>query len=109
MTPTRAHLLQQFCIAAMLVAVLAVTRGAQPEALFPELTERILQQQFGRNVQSIQVAPTNEYSGALHRIFQVAANICDAQSTNETPLVFRPLFRTNWTRGSRAIPMICRW
>ena len=42
----------------------------------------------------IQIAPTNQYDSAVHRLFQVTANIYDATSTNLYPTVFRPLFET---------------
>ena len=40
----------------------------------------------------IQVYPTNQYTPAVHRLLQVAANIYEATSTNPYPTVFRPLF-----------------
>ena len=43
-------------------------------------------------ITEIPVFPTNQYSSALHRILQMAANILDANSTNIYPSVFRPLF-----------------
>jgi hypothetical protein len=68
---------------------------------FTNAADRMLQQQYGATLQDgIQVYPTNNYNGAVHRILQVAANILDA-STNRVdlsdepffPSVFRPLFR----------------
>lgn len=40
----------------------------------------------------IQVAPSNEYSAAIHRIFQESANIYDATRSDRFPSVFRPFF-----------------
>jgi hypothetical protein len=58
-------------------------------------------ERFGNNWASasakVQIAPTNQYDSAVHRIFQVVANIYDAASTNEFASVFRPLFTTNVT------------
>jgi hypothetical protein len=65
-----------------------------PESFFTNVADRLLQQQLGMRIGEVQVAPTNHYSAAVHRIFQVAANIYDATSTNELPAVFKPLFDT---------------
>jgi len=63
-----------------------------PEAFFTNVADRLLQQQLGLRLTDVRVAPTSEYSSAVHRIFQVTANIYDATTTNEFPAVFRPLF-----------------
>ncbi len=65
------------------------------EHFFSTIAGRLLEQQLGVHVSEIQIAPTNQYTPAVHRIFQVTANIYDATSTNETPTVFRPFFSTN--------------
>src|SRR5436190_3033627 len=65
-----------------------------PEAFFTNVAERLLQQQLGLRLTEIQITPTNQYSAAVHRIFQVTANVYDATSTNPYPSVFRPLFET---------------
>jgi len=66
-----------------------------PEGFFADVAGRLLEQQLGMRLTEIQIAPTNQYSAAVHRIFQIAANIYDATSTNDLPTVFRPLFTTN--------------
>ncbi len=63
-----------------------------PEVFFTNLADRLLQQQLGLRLTEIQVAPTNQYEPAVHRLFQVTANLYDATSTNEFPAVFRPWF-----------------
>src|SRR6185295_4839119 len=68
-----------------------------PENFFTNVADRLLQQQLGTRLADIQLAPTNQYSAAVHRIFQVAANLYDATSTNEFPTVFRPLFNVTAT------------
>lgn len=68
-----------------------------PETFFTNLANRLLQQQLGIRLSQIRVAPTNEYSRAVHQIFQVTANIYDAMSTNPTPTVFRPVFVASGT------------
>src|SRR5436305_7398353 len=65
-----------------------------PENFFTNVADRLLQQQLGMRLTEIQIAPTNRYDAAVHRIFQVTANIYDATSTNDFPSVFRPLFET---------------
>ncbi len=65
-----------------------------PEHFFTNIADRLLQQQLGVRLGEIQVAPANQYDTAVHRLFQVTANIYDATSTNEFPAVFRPLFET---------------
>ncbi len=64
------------------------------ETFFTNVADRLLQQQLGLRLTEIQIAPTNQYDSAVHRLFQVTANIYDATSTNLYPTVFRPLFET---------------
>lgn len=64
----------------------------QQAAAFPFITNQALRAAFPDTVLAIEVAPTNDYGPAVHRIFQVAANIFDATRTNRFPSVFRPLF-----------------
>lgn len=65
-----------------------------PEAFFTNVADRLLQQQLGVRLTEIQIAPTNQYSAAVHRVFQVTANVYDATSTNLYPAIFRPQFET---------------
>jgi hypothetical protein len=65
-----------------------------PEHFFTNVADQLLQQQLGMRLRDIQIAPTNQYDSAVHRIFQVTANIYDATTTNVWPTVFRPLFET---------------
>ncbi len=64
------------------------------EVFFNGVADQLLQQQLGRRLTEIQIAPTNQYRAAVHRILQVTANLYDATSTNDSPAVFRPLFAT---------------
>lgn len=59
---------------------------------FSKLAGRLLRQQLGVELTQIQIAPTNQYDSAMHRLLQVSANVYDATSTNEFPSIFRPLF-----------------
>jgi hypothetical protein len=82
---------------ALLVAVIIGQTSAAvslhpPEAFFTNIADRLLQQQLGLRLTQVQIAPTNQYDSAVHRIFQVTANIYDATTTNDSPSVFRPLF-----------------
>src|SRR5437868_15062927 len=60
------------------------------ETFFTNIADRLLEQQLGTRLTEIQIAPTNQYISAVHRLFQVTANIYDATSTNDFPTVFRP-------------------
>ncbi len=73
------------------------------ENFFTNVAARLLRQQLGVEWTQIQIAPTNQYDRAVHRLFQLTANLYDATSTNEYPSVFRPLVTTNggavWLTG----------
>jgi len=62
---------------------------------------------FPAGLDSIQVYPTNQYTPAVHRVLQVAANLYDAATsrcygtTNAFPTIFRPLFLTTQTNGTQ--------
>jgi hypothetical protein len=58
---------------------------------FTSIADRLLEQQLGLRLTQIQIAPTNQYDTAVHRIFQVTANLF---STEVFPTVFRPVFET---------------
>jgi hypothetical protein len=66
-----------------------------PEAFFAQVADGLLAQQLGVRLTNIQLAPVNQYDGAVHRVLQVTANVFDATSTNAFPSVFRPRFATN--------------
>jgi hypothetical protein len=79
--------------------------GNQRLNFFTNAVDRTLGHLYGATLRDgIQVYPTNNYNGAVHRVLQVAANILDA-STNRVdlsdepyfPSVFRPLFRRSNT------------
>ncbi|HTQ49206.1 MAG TPA: hypothetical protein VMJ12_00750 [Candidatus Acidoferrales bacterium] len=59
---------------------------------FTNVASRLLSGQMDVNLTHIQVYPTNQYTPAVHRLLQVAANIYEATSSNSFPSVFRPLF-----------------
>jgi hypothetical protein len=70
----------------------------------PGLTNILTKDKAGRTHLQVQVWPVNYYAPSVHRLFQLAANICDA-TTNRVfngsaaaypycPSVFRPLFRS---------------
>src|ERR1043166_7019661 len=96
-TPLRpGHRSTCLTVAAILLGVAcAINAAISPEpseSFFTNVAARLLQQQLGVRLSEIQIAPTNQYSSAVHRLFQVTANIYDATSTNDFPAVFRPLF-----------------
>ena len=75
----------------------------EPVSFFTNAAGLLLRDQMGINLaEGIQVYPTNQYSSAVHRLLQLAANIYDA-TTNRMiegtgdgypypPSVFRPVF-----------------
>lgn len=88
-------------VSAWVVVLLTFTgwAGAAPltgqetaEEFFHAVADRLLRQQFSFGATNIPIAPTNEYSPAVHRLLQIAANIWEGTRTNEFPSVFRPLF-----------------
>jgi hypothetical protein len=73
-----------------------------PEVLFTNLAQRILDTMPGdfapvESVTRIPVWPVNRYPGALHRVMQQAANICDAMQDDRLPLVFQPVLAAEGT------------
>ncbi len=65
--------------------------------LFHLIADRAMRQQYNISYTNIQVWPTNQYNGAIHRILQLAANICDSITNEGTtypylPSVYRPVF-----------------
>jgi hypothetical protein len=66
---------------------------------FTNLAARLFQSQFNGSLtpSQIQVYPANQYTPAVHRLLQLAANICDA-TTNRADLTGYPL---EDRRGSR--------
>ncbi len=79
----------------LFLAAAPLPAGETRRFLFLDVADRLLRQQLGRGLNEVQVAPTNQYSADVHRIFQVAANIDDATNQSQFPSVFRPLFATN--------------
>jgi len=65
--------------------------SAGPLGFFTNVASHLLSAQLDVNLTHIQVYPTNQYTPAVHRLLQVAANIYEATSSNSFPSVFRPL------------------
>ena len=68
---------------------------------FQITANRLLQQQFSKNLNEVQIYPTNQYTAGVHQLLQLTANIYDAM-TNQAPSsgrgpalpsVFRPIYR----------------
>ncbi len=103
----RVRLLQWIFLGALMIAgpaFAAAPLNTEPaETFFTNVAARLVRQQLGVERTQIQIAPTNQYDRAVHRLFQLTANIYDATGTNEYPSVFRPLFTTNggavWLTG----------
>ena len=80
------------------LAQAATLNGQEPaEVFFTTVADRLLRQQFSFGTTNIPIAPTNEYSSAVHRLLQVAANLYDATRNDPFPSVFRPLFTDDGT------------
>ncbi|HYV29352.1 MAG TPA: hypothetical protein VFA77_17600, partial [Candidatus Eisenbacteria bacterium] len=67
---------------------------------FTNLAERLLHSQLNSGLTQIQIYPTNQYTVAVHRLLQVAANFCDAATNSPYPSVFRPRFSAADTNGN---------
>jgi len=84
--------------ACALVATIAMAAAApnlntqSPLGFFTNVASSLLSAQLNLDATRIQIYPTNQYTPAVHRLFQLAANIYEATSTNSYPSVFRPLF-----------------
>ncbi len=74
--------------------VVAQLSTSNPLGFFTNLSSRLLQSEFGLNLNQIRVYPTNQYTPAVHRLLQVAANVWETQTNSEAglPTVFRPRF-----------------
>jgi hypothetical protein len=70
---------------------------ASPIDFFTNVASRALSQELNLNLTQIQIYPTNQYTPAVHRLLQVAANVYDATTTNLYPSVFRPVFTSDGT------------
>ena len=78
------------------------TANALTASNFFQITaNRLLQQQFSKNLNEVQIYPTNQYTAGVHQLLQLTANIYDAM-TNQAPSsgrgpalpsVFRPIYR----------------
>jgi hypothetical protein len=81
-----------------MAAAAPILDAGDPLHFFTNVATRLLSKELNLNLTRIQIYPTNQYTPAVHRLLQVAANIYDA-TTNSTailgadyPSVFRPLF-----------------
>jgi len=63
-----------------------------PTGFFTNVASRLLASELNVSLTHIAIYPTNQYTPAVHRLLQVAANLHDATSTDTFPTVFRPLF-----------------
>ncbi len=79
-----------------------IINTGRPIDFFTNVAARLLRSELSLDLSNIQVYPTNQYTPAVHRLLQVAANLYDA-TTNRAlavtpqdpycPSVFRPIFR----------------
>jgi hypothetical protein len=78
-----------------------ILNTGSPVGFFTNVASRLLSSELNLDLMRIQIYPTNQYTPAVHRLLQVAANIYDASTNryydNSTPLtplptVFQPVF-----------------
>ncbi|MGA9779182.1 MAG: hypothetical protein WBS33_13005 [Verrucomicrobiia bacterium] len=69
-----------------------ILNTGNPVGFFTNVASRLLSSELSLNLTQIEIYPTNQYTPAVHRLLQVAANVYDATTTNYYPSVFRPLF-----------------
>jgi hypothetical protein len=70
---------------------------ASPIDFFTNVASHALSEELNLDLMQIQIYPTNQYTPAVHRLLQVAANVYDATTTNLYPSVFRPIFTSDGT------------
>jgi hypothetical protein len=70
---------------------------ASPIDFFTKVASRTLSKELNLDLNRIQIYPTNQYTPAVQRLLQVAANVYDATTTNFFPTVFRPIFANDGT------------
>ena len=82
----------------------------EPAKFFLNVGNVLLRSQFPFGITNIPVSPTNEYSPAVHRLLQLAANIYDATTNSydagakiSLPSVFRPQFDTRSVSGTNYV------
>ncbi len=68
-----------------------------PLGFFTNVASHLLSARMNIDLSHFQIYPTNQYTPAVHRLLQLAANIYEATSTNSYPSVFRPIFVNDGT------------
>jgi hypothetical protein len=96
-------LLCGFALMAMTATAAPIINNGNPVCFFTNVASRLLSTELNVNLTRIEIYPTNQFTPAVHRLLQVAANIYDAStnryydpvpSTNTIalPTVFQPVF-----------------
>ncbi len=90
-----------WCCALMLTLTVGkatpILDTGNPVGSFTNVASHLLASELNVNLSRIQIYPTNQYTPAVHRLLQVAANVYDATTTNYYPSVFRPIFTNDGT------------
>src|SRR5579859_3984844 len=68
-----------------------------PLGFFTNVASHLLSARMNIDLSHFQIYPTNQYTPAVHRLLQLAANIYEATSTDAYPSVFRPVFVNDGT------------
>ena len=106
LTPSRPDCLRRLSCVCALMATLTLANAApildtgNPTGFFTNVASRLLSSELNIDLTRIQIYPTNQYTPAVHRLLQVAANIYDA-TTNRSydssgfplPTLFQPVFQ----------------
>ena len=80
-----------------------VLNPANPIDFFTNVASRFLRSELNLDLTRIQIYPTNQYTPAVHRLLQVAANLYEATTNRfnddypHLPTVFRPFFTKDGT------------
>lgn len=94
------------CLLAAFLAGLTAQAGPGPQistdspiGFFTNVAARLLRSELNVDLARIQIYPTNQYTPAVHRLLQLAANLYDATTNRNAsypflPSVFRPVFST---------------
>jgi hypothetical protein len=90
-------------VAAMVAMATPMLDAGNPLAFFTNVASRLLASELNRDLTQIQIYPTNQYTPAVHRLLQVAANVYEATTTNYYPSVFRPIF---WVTNENGCPTV---
>jgi hypothetical protein len=89
----------------LLVCFVLAAAARDKTNFFTNVASRLLQSELNLSLTHLQIFPTNQYTPAVHRLLQVAANLYDATTNRfddtypHLPTVFRPVFNKTVRNG----------